>query len=378
MSISNGESLSSVRTKLNASLTKTDAMDQGVATTDSPTFQDLSIIGSSTIGNLSLLDSTGTAGGRVVGDEDNKIGLRAGASGYVNVFEVRGDLNQAVLVLNSVQQALFTTSGTTLVGDLAVDTDTLYVDASTNRVGIGTTSPDETLHLKNGSSGATAYGYSDFYLEGSAVTGFNFLHSDTHAAGIYWSTPSDNLGAEIRWKYSDNEFKIGARSTNGFMSLYAGNSEKARLAANGDFSVDTDTLFVDASADRVGFNTSSPQATAHIIGSGGAVSGATYVGAADLIIEDTVHANLHLISNATSGISSIYFGDPDDADVGYIAYFHASNAMQLKTNGTVALTIDSAGLLNFGTHSAIASETVTGYVTIKDSGGTSRKLAVVS
>jgi hypothetical protein len=35
-------------------------------------------------------------------------------------------------------------------------------------------------------------------------------------------------------------------------------------------------------------------------------------------------------------------------------------------------------VIEFGTHSAIAAETVTGYITIKDSSGTTRKLAVVS
>lgn len=36
------------------------------------------------------------------------------------------------------------------------------------------------------------------------------------------------------------------------------------------------------------------------------------------------------------------------------------------------------GFVKFGTHSAIVAETVTGYITIKDSGGTERKIAVVS
>lgn len=36
------------------------------------------------------------------------------------------------------------------------------------------------------------------------------------------------------------------------------------------------------------------------------------------------------------------------------------------------------GRVRFGTHSAIAAETITGYITIKDEGGTLRKLAVVS
>lgn len=48
---------------------------------------------------------------------------------------------------------------------------------------------------------------------------------------------------------------------------------------------------------------------------------------------------------------------------------------EVKLLGT---TINLAGAVKFGTHSAIGAETVTGYITITDSGGTSRKLAVVS
>ena len=42
------------------------------------------------------------------------------------------------------------------------------------------------------------------------------------------------------------------------------------------------------------------------------------------------------------------------------------------------LTCKGAGVVRFGTHSAIAAETVTGYITIKDSAGNLRKIAVVS
>lgn len=38
----------------------------------------------------------------------------------------------------------------------------------------------------------------------------------------------------------------------------------------------------------------------------------------------------------------------------------------------------STGIIQFGTHSAIGSETVTGYITVKDAAGNDRKLAVVS
>lgn len=49
-----------------------------------------------------------------------------------------------------------------------------------------------------------------------------------------------------------------------------------------------------------------------------------------------------------------------------------------STDVDIAITPKGAGVLKFGTRTAIAAETVTGYITVKDSGGTSRKLAVVS
>jgi hypothetical protein len=49
-----------------------------------------------------------------------------------------------------------------------------------------------------------------------------------------------------------------------------------------------------------------------------------------------------------------------------------------EANIDLALTPKGTGRVRYGTHSAIAAETVTGYITIKDSGGTERKLAVVS
>jgi len=48
------------------------------------------------------------------------------------------------------------------------------------------------------------------------------------------------------------------------------------------------------------------------------------------------------------------------------------------TNVDLTLTPRGAGNIRFGTHSAIAAETLTGYITIKDAGGTTRKIAVVS
>lgn len=62
--------------------------------------------------------------------------------------------------------------------------------------------------------------------------------------------------------------------------------------------------------------------------------------------------------------------DSGSADIGLAR----GSAGHLKvTDGSTG-----AGTLQFGIHSALAGETVTGYITIKDGGGTDRKVAIVS
>ena len=48
------------------------------------------------------------------------------------------------------------------------------------------------------------------------------------------------------------------------------------------------------------------------------------------------------------------------------------------TDIDLLLTPKGSGLVRFGEHAAIGAETVSGYVTIRDAAGTTRKLAVVS
>lgn len=57
----------------------------------------------------------------------------------------------------------------------------------------------------------------------------------------------------------------------------------------------------------------------------------------------------------------------------------ADNTYDIGASGaTRPRNIYAAGTLSFGTHAAIAAETVTGYITVTDAAGTTRKLAVVS
>jgi len=56
----------------------------------------------------------------------------------------------------------------------------------------------------------------------------------------------------------------------------------------------------------------------------------------------------------------------------------AIHALGTDADVDIGLTTKGTGTLKFGTHAAVTTETVTGFITIKDSAGNTRKLAVVS
>lgn len=101
---------------------------------------------------------------------------------------------------------------------------------------------------------------------------------------------------------------------------------------------------------------------------------------------------------ATKGTGAFSFGTNGNADKQFSIAANASavnylevaggptgapGTVILRAQGTdanvdVAIQTLGTGVLRYGTHSAIAAETVTGYITIKDASGNTRKLAVVS
>jgi hypothetical protein len=87
------------------------------------------------------------------------------------------------------------------------------------------------------------------------------------------------------------------------------------------------------------------------------------------------HANGAPSAQIISNGSAVNFYQINPAATG--VYPNLSSAGS-DANIDVGLTPKGSGLVRYGAHSAIAAETVTGYITIKDSGGTERKLAVVS
>ncbi len=109
-------------------------------------------------------------------------------------------------------QALQATSGT-FSGDLTVDTNTLYVDSTNNRVGIGTSSPERDLHIK-GASGDPVH----LKLEGDPADYARIMFDDG---------TTDNIG-ELRYNFGSD-----------YMSFNTNSAERLRIDSSGNVGIGT-------------------------------------------------------------------------------------------------------------------------------------------
>ena len=100
---------------------------------------------------------------------------------------------------------------------------------------------------------------------------------------------------------------------------------------NGDINLDNGTLFVDESTNQVGIGTTSPERNLTVQNS------STIVAAS-------------LVSNP-SNISYLLFGDTDADAQGRVQYDNSSDSLQLYSNGSEAMLIDSSGRVGVGTSS---------------------------
>ena len=109
---------------------------------------------------------------------------------------------------------------------------------------------------------------------------------------------------------------------------------------------------------NVGIGTASPDGKVHIFNGS---NGATTVGTAsdELILEDDTDCGLTIRSGATNtGVVS--FASPTDHNVGQLYYNHNDDSMVIKTNDSIAVTVNSAQYVGIGTTSPNSPLTVHG------------------
>tara|TARA_R100000697_G_scaffold21821_2_gene29268 strand:- start:759 stop:1925 length:1167 start_codon:yes stop_codon:yes gene_type:complete len=204
-----------------------------------------------------------------------------------------------------------TFSGNDANGIALAYTDTLYMDVYQNGV-----------LLKPVTDYASTTGTSVVLVTGAST-------DDVVEMIVYDSfAVADTVSAANGGTFSGNMAMGGTLGVTGAATL------SSTLAVTDDANFDSGTLFVDASANRVGIGTTSPSQLLSIFDSGSARME---------------------IKSGTSGTSIIDMGDTDDADIAGIRYSHADNDMTFRANNDVRMTIDSSGALLVHTSSRSGS-----------------------
>ena len=210
----------------------------------------------------------------------------------------------------NIQTAVATkadTAGDTFTGvvnfsnDIAVNTNTLFVDVSTAKVGIGTASPAYELDV----TGSAQLAGGDLILRSDS------LDADTQSIR-FENVANDDRSAYIRADYEANS------NGNGIGLAFGTN----------DSGQDGQTRMVLTRIGKVGIGTTSPST--------------------DLHIKNTSAAQL-LIESGETATGFLLFGDASDLNIGSVSYDHSDNSMRFETDDTERMRIDSSGDLLVGT-----------------------------
>ena len=242
--------------------------------------------GGSTITALTL--DMSAAGAATFNDKITAVGT----SVFTNL-DISGDIDvdgTTNLDVVDIDGAVDMASTLTVADDANFDSGTLFVDASADRVGVGTTSPSYKLHLTEASTdfavliaNSTSSG-NGLKIDAGDNSGDRILQlSDkdgnekmrvgaTGLVGIGNTSPSSTLDVTGTLAVSGNVDFNGDLDVDGTTNLDAVDIDGAvdmasTLAVSDDASFDTDTLFVDATADKVGINDSTPSEALDVNGS---------------------------------------------------------------------------------------------------------------
>jgi len=159
--------------------------------------------------------------------------ISAGGNLIINGNTTLGDNNLDTLTLNG--------TNVSIPNNLNFDSNTLLIDATNNRVGIGTDTPEQTLHVLKGTAGSmTADTGSIAVFEGSGNNHISILTPNAQTGGLVFGSPSDNFGSYLSWNHDNNELKLATDKTGGFISLLTDDEAPVvRITSSGNVGIGT-------------------------------------------------------------------------------------------------------------------------------------------
>ena len=235
------------------------------------------------------------------------------------------------------------TGNSYISSNVTVDTNTFHVDAVNNKVGVGTTEPDKTLHVQGDikftgtlfeddapfvTSPWVTTGTDIYYNVGNVGFGTNAnVDANVHVNGNAYVSSNIHVGpggnntsilgyAAVGYAGETNHASF-AHTDNNTSTNYAlkqtasgpthlntpssqhirfsvHNEEKMRITGGGDLKVGSNILYVDASEASVGLGTATPSSNLHVVGN-------AYV-SSNLTVGNNVYVTGGLITN-TGGVT---------------------------------------------------------------------------
>jgi len=212
--------------------------------------------------------------------------------------------------------------------DFRVESDTnanmLFVDASTDRVGIGTSNVDEILHVER-------------------TSGTTLIKTEVAAGSIVGFEIQKTGATTANWRIVDGQIANGQLEiydvTNG-RSVFNADATEIVVNDNGanlDFRVESDAsthmLFVDAGNSRIGVNSSSPAYTLDVVGNIAITSATSLIG-----------------KNAVGGDTQLLYWSGGVVYYGRNTLGGSVNGHEFRTNGVTRLNVKLDGEIGISTN----------------------------
>ena len=299
---------------------------------------------------LPILANADDQWGSHINQSLRKIEDTFGANADVYTYNITGDTTAitgsatagGTLAFSAGQHLEVYLNGVKLVGNLSSDND-YTVNASTNTITLAS-------NAINGDVVNVVVFKTFQFADAVPATGGTFTGTVSHSGtldvsgGTLTTSTSQKTAIVDGGKGNLAKADVGLGNvTNDAQVPASGGTFSGDVAVNGDLTVDTDTLKVDATGNKVGIGASSGLLGKLHIQEFGSVAGSVSSGADTLVLQNNGgHGGLSVVTNTTS-TASLHLGSTANSSNGGLQYDNNATTLSVLSGGSVRATIDSSG-----------------------------------